>query len=38
MAFSLNEGREKVGHIARRIGANPNPASLKFSGKEPYEV
>jgi photosystem I subunit 2 len=34
----VNEGREKVGHISRRIGANPNPASLKFSGKEPYEV
>ena len=34
----VNEGREKVGHNARRIGGNPNPASLKFSGKEPYEV
>ena len=34
----VNEGREKVGHNARRIGANPNPASLKFSGKQPYEV
>jgi photosystem I subunit 2 len=34
----VNEGREKVGHNPRRIGANPNPASLKFSGKEPYEV
>ena len=37
-AAEMNEGREKVGHNPRRIGANPNPASLKFSGKEPYEV
>ena len=34
----VNEGRAIVGHNARRIGANPNPASLKFSGKEPFEV
>jgi len=27
-----------VGHNARRIGENLNPASLKFSGKEPYQV
>lgn len=34
----VNEGREKVGAIARNIGANPDPATVKFSGKEPYEV
>ena len=34
----VNEGREKVGHNARPIGSNPEPATVKFSGKEPYEV
>ena len=34
----VNEGRPMVGHNARRIGENPNPAGLKFSGKEPYQV
>jgi photosystem I subunit 2 len=34
----VNEGRPMVGHNARRIGENLNPASLKFSGKEPYQV
>jgi len=34
----VNEGRAIVGHNARRIGQNPNPAGLKFSGKEPYQV
>ncbi|MGF1568829.1 MAG: photosystem I reaction center subunit II PsaD [Nodosilinea sp.] len=34
----VNEGREKVGAIARNIGANPDPATVKFSGKAPYEV
>ncbi|MEI6032127.1 MAG: photosystem I reaction center subunit II PsaD [Synechococcaceae cyanobacterium ELA739] len=34
----VNEGRPMVGHNPRRIGANPNPASLKFSGKETYEA
>jgi photosystem I subunit II len=29
----VNEGREKVGHVPRNIGSNPNPSTLKFSGK-----
>jgi len=34
----VNEGREKIGKIDRNIGKNPDPATIKFSGKEPYEV
>jgi photosystem I subunit 2 len=34
----VNEGREAVGTINRNIGNNPDPATVKFSGKEPYEV
>jgi photosystem I subunit 2 len=34
----VNEGREAVGSISRNIGSNPDPATIKFSGKEPYEV
>jgi photosystem I subunit 2 len=34
----VNEGRPMVGHNPRRIGANPNPASLKFSGKATFEA
>ena len=33
----VNEGREKVGHNPRRIGENPNPATLKFTTKETFE-
>ncbi|NJM96228.1 MAG: Photosystem I reaction center subunit II [Phormidesmis sp. RL_2_1] len=34
----VNEGREYNGKKDRSIGENPNPATIKFSGKEPYEV
>lgn len=34
----VNEGRPYVGKIDRNIGNNPEKATLKFSGKEPYEV
>jgi photosystem I subunit II len=34
----VNEGRGMVNHVARNIGANPNPAQIKFSGKATYEV
>ncbi|TVP65999.1 MAG: Photosystem I reaction center subunit II [Leptolyngbya sp. LCM1.Bin17] len=34
----VNEGRDIVGAIPRNIGANPDPATVKFSGKAPYEV
>ena len=34
----VNDGRTMVGHNARRIGANPNPASLKFSGKKTFDA
>ena len=34
----VNEGREYNGKIDRSIGKNPQPATIKFSGKAPYEV
>ena len=34
----VNEGRETIGKKDRNIGKNPDPATIKFSGKEPYEV
>ena len=33
----VNEGRPQVGHNPRRIGENPNPASVKFTGRTSYE-
>ena len=33
-----NEGREKANFNERRIGENPNPSSLKFSGKQTYDA
>ncbi|MEL6552887.1 MAG: photosystem I reaction center subunit II PsaD [Cyanobacteria bacterium J06621_11] len=34
----VNEGRGFAGKKDRRIGENPNPATIKFGGKETYEV
>ncbi|MGF1539213.1 MAG: photosystem I reaction center subunit II PsaD [Pleurocapsa sp.] len=34
----VNEGREYNGKKDRNIGSNPEPATIKFSGKAPYEV
>lgn len=34
----VNEGREYNGIKDRRIGQNPQPATIKFSGKATYEV
>ena len=34
----VNEGRDFNGKKDRRIGQNPQPATIKFSGKAPYEV
>lgn len=34
----VNEGREAVGKKDRSIGKNPQPATIKFSGKAAYEV
>ncbi|HEY9601290.1 MAG TPA: photosystem I reaction center subunit II PsaD [Allocoleopsis sp.] len=34
----VNPGRPYVGKQDRKIGNNPEPATLKFSGKKPYEV
>ena len=34
----VNQGREAVGTKARRIGQNPEPVTIKFSGKAPYDV
>ncbi len=33
----VNEGRPIVNHNPRRIGQNPNPAGLKFTGRETYD-
>ncbi|ELR96477.1 photosystem I reaction center subunit II PsaD [Gloeocapsa sp. PCC 73106] len=33
----VNPGREYNGKIDRSIGKNPEPATLKFSGKTPYQ-
>ena len=33
----VNEGRTIVGHNSRTIGANPNPATLKFTGKNTFD-
>ncbi|MFM2432913.1 MAG: hypothetical protein RLZZ511_4127 [Cyanobacteriota bacterium] len=33
----VNEGRVAVGSVARNIGANPNPATYKFSTKKAYD-
>ena len=34
----VNEGREYHGKKDRRIGQNPQPATIKFSGKATFEV
>ena len=34
----VNQGREKVRYVDRKIGDNPNPATIKFSGKATYDV
>ena len=34
----VNEGREFNGKVDRKIGDNPNPSKLKFSGKAPYDA
>ncbi|BAY35066.1 photosystem I reaction center subunit II (plasmid) [Nostoc carneum NIES-2107] len=34
----VNAGREKVRFVPRRIGENPNPSALKFSGKYTYDA
>ena len=33
----VNEGRPIVNHNPRRIGQNPNPASIKFTDKETFD-
>jgi photosystem I subunit 2 len=33
----VNEGRPIVCHNPRRIGDNPNPSTLKFSGRNTYD-
>ncbi|MEN9206544.1 MAG: photosystem I reaction center subunit II [Gloeomargarita sp. GMQP_bins_120] len=34
----VNPGRPYVGKLDRRIGQNPEPAKLKFTGQHPYDV
>ncbi|MCS7293223.1 MAG: photosystem I reaction center subunit II [Gloeomargarita sp. SKYBB_i_bin120] len=34
----VNPGRPYVGKLDRRIGQNPEPARLKFTGQNPYDV
>ena len=33
----VNEGRSIINHNPRRIGQNPNPASVKFTDKKTYQ-
>jgi photosystem I subunit II len=33
----VNAGREQIGKVDRGIGGNPNPATIKFSGKKTYD-
>lgn len=34
----VNQGRGAVNSVPRNIGSNPDPATVKFSGKAPYQV
>ncbi|AFZ25271.1 PsaD [Cylindrospermum stagnale PCC 7417] len=34
----VNPGRDKVRYVPRRIGQNPSPAQLKFSGKATHDA
>ncbi len=34
----VNEGRPSVNKVDRSIGKNPEPATIKFSGKASYDV
>ena len=34
----VNQGRPYVGKIDRNIGSNPEPPTIKFSGKKTFEV
>jgi photosystem I subunit II len=34
----VNDGRVAVGSVARNIGANPEPATIKFSGRKAYDA
>nr|YP_009297148.1 photosystem I subunit II [Porphyridium sordidum]AOM66491.1 photosystem I subunit II [Porphyridium sordidum] len=34
----VNEGRIGINNVDRNIGKNPNPVSVKFTGKGTYEV
>ena len=33
----VNEGRVAVGSVPRNIGSNTEPATIKFSGRKPYD-
>lgn len=33
----VNEGRPYVGKVDRNIGSNPEPATIKFSGRKTYD-
>ncbi|NEP56260.1 MAG: Photosystem I reaction center subunit II [Symploca sp. SIO2G7] len=34
----VKKGREFAGKVDRKIGDNPNPSTVKFSGKQTFEV
>ncbi|MGA1626260.1 MAG: photosystem I reaction center subunit II, partial [Prochlorothrix sp.] len=34
----VNEGRTAANSVARKIGDNPEPAAVKFSGKDTFEA
>lgn len=33
----VNQGRSQVGTVMRNIGSNPDPATIKFSGRNTYD-
>ncbi len=33
----VNQGREQVNTVPRNIGSNPDPATVKFSGRQTYD-
>jgi photosystem I subunit 2 len=34
----VNAGREFAGKVDRNIGSNPEPASIKFTGRKPFDA
>ncbi|BAU44567.1 photosystem I reaction center subunit II [Leptolyngbya sp. O-77] len=34
----VNQGRQQVGTVMRNIGSNPDPATVKFSGRNTFDA